>query len=44
MLNSEVQSLLSLSKDASKAAYAPFSKFPVGAALKTKSGKIFTGN
>lgn len=28
---------------AQKMAYAPFSNFPVGAALETKSGKIFTG-
>lgn len=26
-----------------KNAYVPYSKFPVGAALKTKSGKIYTG-
>ncbi|RKQ37629.1 cytidine deaminase [Oceanobacillus halophilus] len=24
-------------------AYVPYSKFPVGAALKTKSGKVYTG-
>jgi len=32
-----------LAKEASKNAYAPFSKFKVGAALLTKEGKVFTG-
>jgi cytidine deaminase len=35
--------LLSLAKTASQNAYAPYSKFKVGAALLTKSGKIYTG-
>jgi len=29
--------------EASARAYAPYSKFPVGAALHTKDGKVFTG-
>ena len=32
-----------IAKDAIKNAYAPFSKFEVGAALLTKEGKVFTG-
>lgn len=35
--------LIEAAKNAREMAYAPFSKFRVGAALKTKSGKIFTG-
>jgi len=30
-------------KEAIKFSYSPYSKFRVGAAIKTKSGKIFTG-
>jgi cytidine deaminase len=37
------QELLDLAKVASNKAYAPYSKFKVGAALLTKSGKIYTG-
>lgn len=35
--------LLRLAEQAVKNAYAPYSHFKVGAALLTKSGKIFTG-
>lgn len=35
--------LLNLAKDASEKAYAPYSRFPVGAALECESGKIYTG-
>lgn len=35
--------LYDLALQARKRAYAPYSKFKVGAALETKSGKIFTG-
>lgn len=35
--------LVELAKLASQRAYAPYSKFRVGAALLTKSGKIYTG-
>ncbi|EHJ57245.1 cytidine deaminase [Streptococcus urinalis FB127-CNA-2] len=35
--------LVSLAKNASKNAYVPYSHFPIGAAVKTKDGKIFTG-
>ena len=35
--------LIALAKRARKASYSPYSGFSVGAALLTKSGKIFTG-
>ena len=35
--------LLSLAKEASGNAYAPYSRFAVGAALECKNGRIFTG-
>ncbi|RCW64949.1 cytidine deaminase [Saliterribacillus persicus] len=35
--------LLQLAKEAREYAYTPYSKFQVGAALVTKSGKIYTG-
>ncbi|OOC42240.1 cytidine deaminase [Thermosipho sp. 1074] len=36
--------LITLAKDAMKRAYAPYSNFKVGAALLTKTGKVFTGS
>lgn len=35
--------LVSLAIEASKKAYVPYSHFPIGAALLTKSGRIFQG-
>ena len=35
--------LLDIAREASKAAYVPYSKFAVGAALECKGGRIFTG-
>lgn len=35
--------LIEMAKEAAKHAYAPYSGFTVGAALLTKSGKIYTG-
>lgn len=35
--------LVALAIDASKNAYVPYSHFPIGAALKTKEGHVFTG-
>ena len=35
--------LVALAIEARQRAYAPYSKFPVGAALLTKSGRVFTG-
>jgi cytidine deaminase len=39
----EVQNLINLANEARKRAYAPYSNYHVGAALRTKSGKTFTG-
>jgi cytidine deaminase len=43
LTNAERQSLIDLASDARKFAYAPYSHYPVGAALRTKSGRIYTG-
>jgi cytidine deaminase len=37
------QSLIDLANTARQRAYAPYSNYPVGAALRTKTGRIFTG-
>lgn len=39
----EREALLSLANEARRRAYAPYSNYPVGAALRTKSGRLFTG-
>jgi len=39
----QFQKLIAAAKSAQRRAHAPYSKFHVGAALLTKSGKIFTG-
>ncbi len=39
----EIDSLLQNAKEASKNAYAPYSNYNVGAAVITKSGKIYSG-
>jgi cytidine deaminase len=41
--NEEYQSLIDLANEARRRAYAPYSHYPVGAALRTKTGRIFTG-
>lgn len=38
-----VQRLLLSSYEAKKSAYCPYSRFPVGAALLTGDGRIFSG-
>ncbi len=43
LTDEERQALIDLAKEARRRAYAPYSNYPVGAALRTKSGKIFTG-
>ncbi|MCX6079519.1 MAG: cytidine deaminase [Chloroflexi bacterium] len=39
----EVKLLVNLAIEARRRAYVPYSKYQVGAALRTKSGRIFTG-
>lgn len=39
----ECKALIDLANEARRRAYAPYSNFPVGAALRTRSGRIFTG-
>lgn len=43
LTNEERQALIDLAKEARKLAYAPYSNYPVGAALRTKTGRIYTG-
>lgn len=43
LTNDERHSLIGLANEARRRAYVPYSKYPVGAALRTKSGKLFTG-
>ncbi len=40
----ELRELYDLARDASRFAYSPYSKFPVGAAVRTKKGAIYTGS
>ena len=39
----EKQSLIDLANEARRRAYAPYSNYPVGAALRTKAGRLYTG-
>ena len=39
----EKQALVDLANIARQRAYAPYSHYPVGASLRTKSGRVFTG-
>jgi cytidine deaminase len=39
----EKQSLVELAKTARQRAYVPYSNYPVGSSLRTKTGKIYTG-
>ncbi|MBL8063484.1 MAG: cytidine deaminase [Anaerolineales bacterium] len=39
----EKKALIDLANEARRRAYVPYSNYPVGAALRTKSGRIFTG-
>jgi cytidine deaminase len=43
LTNEERQALIDLANEARKLAYAPYSNYPVGAALRTKTGRIYTG-
>lgn len=39
----EAIDLVALAKEASKKAYVPYSNFPIGAAVLTKTGEVFQG-
>src|SRR5687768_4760862 len=39
----EKQALIDLANTARQRAYVPYSMYPVGAALRTKSGRLYTG-
>jgi len=39
----ERRALIDLANETRRRAYAPYSNYPVGAALRTRSGRIFTG-
>jgi cytidine deaminase len=41
--NQERQSLIDLANAARQRAYAPYSHYPVGAALRTRTGRVYTG-
>jgi cytidine deaminase len=43
LTDQERRSLIDLANEARRRAYAPYSNYPVGAALRTKSGRVFTG-
>jgi cytidine deaminase len=43
LTNEERQSLIDLANEARKRAYVPYSNYPVGAAVRTTSGRIYTG-
>ena len=43
LTDQEKQALVDLANTARERAYVPYSKYPVGSSLRTKSGRIFTG-
>jgi cytidine deaminase len=43
LTDQEKQSLIDLACEARRRAYAPYSKYQVGAALRTRSGRLYTG-
>lgn len=43
MTKVEKQALIDMAKTARQRAYVPYSNYRVGAALRTKSGRVFTG-
>ena len=43
LTDEERQALIDLANEARRRAYVPYSNYPVGAALRTKTGKLYTG-
>ena len=43
LVNQEKQSLIDIANEARRRAYAPYSNYAVGAAVRTKTGRLFTG-
>jgi len=43
LTNEERQALIDLANTARQRAYVPYSNYPVGSALRTKTGRIYTG-
>lgn len=43
LTQAEKQSLVDLANNARRQAYVPYSRYPVGSALRTKTGRVFTG-
>ena len=43
LTNEERQALIDLANTARQHAYVPYSNYPVGSALRTKTGRIYTG-
>ena len=43
LTDQEKQALIDLANTARQRAYVPYSNYPVGSSLRTKSGRIFTG-
>jgi len=43
LTDDERRALIDLANEARRRSYAPYSNYPVGAALRTRSGRIFTG-
>jgi cytidine deaminase len=41
--NEDRQALIDLANEARKLAYVPYSNYPVGSALRTKTGRIYSG-
>ena len=42
-IKEDYEQLIELANEARRHAYAPYSKYPVGAALRTKTGRVYTG-